>query len=224
MNIRSELFKYKEDKYKEFSSKSNPTVNPDTIIGVRVPNIRSIVKNLSIEDKINFINDLPHNYFEENIVHTFIMTNFHNNFDDFLIDLNKFLPYIDSWVITDTMSPKILKKYPIEGLKLVKDLLKSKYDFGKRLGVVFLMQYYMDNNFSEDHLYLLSSINSDNYYVNMSIAWYYSVALIKHYDETIKIFENKVLTKWIHNKSIQKAIESYRISDEKKAILKKLKN
>ena len=218
------LFDNKDLKYKEFNSKLIPNINRDKIIGVRMPIIRNIAKDIYNEVYIDeFLNELPHRYQEENILHGIILTLKYKDIDVLLDKLDIFLPYIDNWAITDVISPKIFKKYPDKVYDRIKIWISSNDEYVIRFGVVSLLQFYLDDNFKVDVLKLVSGIKSDYFYVNMAIAWFYSFALIKQYDDTIKLFEEKKLDKWIHNKSIQKAIESFRISDSKKNYLRRLK-
>lgn len=223
MNIVNLLFENQDLKYKEFTSKLVPNVSFDSIIGVRTPILRSIVKSLSIEDKKKFLNDLPHKYHEENVLHSLILSNYTKDINVLLDKLDIFLPYMNSWAVTDIVSPKLFKKYPNIVLDKIKKWLKSEHEYTVRFGVVSLLQFFLDENFDESILHFVSEIKRDEYYIKMAIAWFYSFALIKQYDSCIKLFENKELDKWIHNKSIQKATESYRINDDIKVYLKSLK-
>lgn len=223
MNIQEELFKLQDLNYKNFTSKLIPNINKDIIIGVKIPLIRTLAKKINFEDAIKFINDLPHKYHEENILHTCLMNIYIKDLDTYLEYLDKFLPYIDNWEVCDTLNPKVFKKDYNKVHKYLLNILKDKRTYYKRFSIVSLLQFYLGDNLYKKDLITLSKIKSNDYYVNMAISWYYSVALIKNYEEVIPLFENKILDKWIHNKSIQKAIESYRISDEIKSYLKSLK-
>ncbi|MBQ2872833.1 MAG: DNA alkylation repair protein [Bacilli bacterium] len=217
------LFENQDLKYREFNSKLIPNISKDNIIGVRVPVIRKIAKEIKDNSYIEeFFNELPHKYQEENILHGILLSNY-KDIDILLDKLDKFLVYADNWAVTDIISPKIFKKYPNKVLDRIKIWINSSNEYVIRFGVVSLLQFYLDENFTSDILEMVSKIKSDYFYVNMAIAWFYSFALIKQYETTIKYFEDKKLDKWIHNKSIQKAIDSYRISKEKKDYLRKLK-
>ena len=209
-----------EEEYREFSSKLIPTVDKSTVIGVRIPLLRKYAK--SLEDYEDFLDDLPHKYFEENNLHAFLIER-ERDFDACIEKLDVFLPYVDNWAVTDVIRPKLFKKYPDLVLDKIKVWLDSEYEYVVRFGVVSLLQFYLDDNFNTQILDIIKNINSNYFYVNMAIAWFYSFALIKQYDSTIKYFEDRRLDKWIHNKSIQKAIESYRISEERKTYLRSLK-
>ena len=223
MNIQEELFKLQDLNYKDFTSKLIPNIDKDIIIGVKTPLIRALTKKINYEDAIKFINDLPHKYHEENIIHACLMNTYIKDLDTYLEYLDKFLPYIDNWAICDCVNPKIFKKDYNKVHKYLLNILKDKRTYYKRFSIVSLLQFYLGDNLYKKDLITLSKIKSKEYYVNMAISWYYSFALIKNYEEVIPLFENKILDKWIHNKSIQKAIESYRISNERKSYLRSLK-
>ena len=222
--IVKELYKYQDLKYQEFNSKLIPNIDNSIIIGIRMPVLRNIAKNIYQDNYIEeFLCKLPHKYHEENILHGIILTLKYKDIEILLDKLDLFLPYVDNWAVTDVISPKIFKKYPDKVYDKIKDWINSKEEYVIRFGVVSLLQFFLDDNFKEDELDLVKNINSEYIYVKMAIAWFYSFALIKQYDKTIKYFEDKVIDKWIHNKSIQKAIESYRINDDKKKYLRNLK-
>ena len=222
-DIKEKLFELKDDKYRDFQVKLIPNIDSDTIIGVRTPDLRKYAKELiSSDNYLKFLNKLPHQYFDENQLHAFIISQL-KDYDECLSYVNKFLPYVDNWATCDQMSPKIFKKYPDKLLEQIKLWIKSKETYTIRFGICMLMQYYLDNNFKSEYLKLVANIKSDEYYVNMMIAWYFATALAKQYDSTIVYIEDKKLAVWTHNKTIQKAIESYRITQEQKAYLKSLK-
>ena len=218
------LFDNRDLEYKDFNSKLIPNIDKDKIIGVRMPVIRKIAKNIVNNNYIDeFLSELPHKYQEEKVLHGILLTMKYKNIDVLLDKLDVFLVYVDNWAITDVISPKIFKKYPDKVYDRIKIWVNSNHEYVIRFGIVSLLQFYLDDNFRLEELELVRNINSDYFYVNMAIAWFYSFALIKRYDDTIIYFENRCLDKWIHNKSIQKAIESYRISDDKKKYLRSLK-
>ena len=225
MNIITKiLFDNKDLNYREFNSKLIPNIDINKIIGVRMPVIRRIAKEIKNFDYVDdFLNELPHKYQEENILHGIILSLKYKNIDELLDRLDQFLIYVDNWAVTDVISPKLFKKYPDKVYQYINKWVKSGDEYVIRFGVVSLLQFYLDDNFKIDVLELVKNIDSDYFYVKMAIAWFYSFALIKQYDDTIKLFESKKLNKSIHNKSIQKAIESYRISDSKKEHLRSLK-
>ena len=221
--IEEELFQLQDIKYKEFQSKLIPNVNKDNIIGVRTPELKKLAKSLfKSGDYLTFLEDLPHKYFDENQLHAFIISEF-KDYDACISYINKFLPYVDNWATCDQLSPKVFKKNTDKLINQINNWIKSKEVYTIRFGIGMLMKYYLDDNFKKEYLDLALSIKSDEYYVNMMIAWYFATALAKQYDDTILVLEKRRLNPWVHNKSIQKAIESYRITDDEKEYLKKLK-
>ena len=221
--ITDMLFKKQDLKYREFTAKSIPNISIDKIIGVRIPDIRLLAKEIKDYEYIDeFLNELPHRYQEENLLHGIILS-YYKDIDLLLKELDIFLKYVDNWAVTDIISPKIFKKYPDKVYKYIVKWIDSKDEYKIRFGVVSLLQFYLDDNYNKDMLDLVKSIKSESYYVKMATSWFYSFALIKQYDDAIILFQDKCLDKWIHNKSIQKAIESYRISDDRKEYLKSLK-
>lgn len=221
-SIKDKLFKLQDKEYKFFQEKIISTVNPDTIIGVRTPELRKLAKILIKEDYTSFLKELPHKYFDENQLHAFIISEI-KNYDECILHINNFLPYIDNWATCDQLSPKIFKKNTDKLLDHIKLWIKSKEPYIIRFGVGMLMQYYLDDNFNEEYLKMVSKIKSNEYYVNMMIAWYFATALAKQYKSAINYIESKKLDIWIHNKTIQKAVDSYRIAEEQKEYLKSLK-
>lgn len=223
MNIQKELFKLQDKKYREIQIKTITNIDSDTIIGVRTPKLRKIAKELYKSNNYKeFINDLPHKYFDENQLHSFILGEI-KDYDECLDSVNKFLPYVDNWATCDQSTPKAFVKNTDKLINEIKKWIKSKETYTIRFGVGMLMRSYLDDNFKEEYLEWVSKIRSNEYYVNMMIAWYFATALAKQYDKTIKYIENNKLDTWVHNKTIQKAIESYRITNEQKEYLRSLK-
>ena len=223
MIILDELFNLQDKEYREFQSKLIPNINKDSIIGVRTPLLRQLSKKIIKENNYSdFLNDLPHKYFDENQIHAFIISEI-KDYDECLFEFNKFLPYIDNWATCDQSSPKIFLKNSDKLINEIKRWIKSKDTYTIRFGIGMLMRIYLDDNFKPEYLKMVSNIKSDEYYVNMMIAWFFATALAKQYDSTIEYIKNYKLDKWVHNKIIQKSIESYRISKEKKEYLKKYK-
>ena len=223
MDLKQKLFELKDDKYKEFQEKLVPNIPKECIIGVRTPDLRNMAKEIyKSKTYESFLNDLPHKYYEENLVHIFIISMI-KDFDKCVIELEKFLPYMDCWPVTDQATPKVFKKNHEKLQPYVKKWIKSEHVYTSRFGIRMLMNEYLDKDFKDEYLELVASIKSDDYYLKMMIAWYFATALAKRYDESIPFFENKKLDPWIHKKAIQKAIESFRVSDSHKEYLKKLK-
>lgn len=225
MNLVEKEIKENEDlKYFEFSKK----IIKETQIKVRSTKVKQIAKKYANTQigKI-FLNNLPHKSGDEYNVHG-IMLGYIKNVEicELINEIEKFLPYINNWATCDyTVSNlKIIKKHPKMFKKFAKKWLKSKKTFVKRFAIVIFLTYFLDYNFEENDLYILAKINSDNYYVNMALAWYFSVGLVKHYEKTIKLLKDKcIINSWVHNKTIHKACESYRIEKHTKMYLKSLK-
>ena len=222
MNIKETLFKLQDKKYQEMQFKIIPNIEPNTIIGVRTPELRSLAKELIKEDYSLFLNNLPHQYFDENQLHAFIISEI-KDYNECITYINKFLPYVNNWATCDQLSPKVFKKNTDKLLDQIKIWLSSKETYTIRFGIGTLMQYYLDDKFNKEYLKWVSSIKSEEYYVNMMIAWYFATALAKQYKDTLPYIEKNKLDIWTHNKTIQKAIESYRITLEQKEYLKGLK-
>jgi len=221
--IQKELFKLQDKKYKEFQEKLIPTRDPDTIIGVRTPELRKYAKELFKSNNYqSFLKELPHKYFDENQLHAFIISEI-KDYDECINYINEFLPYVDNWATCDQMSPKVFKKNHDSLIDNIKIWLKSKETYTIRFGIGCLLQHFLDEDFKPEYLEIVSRIKSEEYYINMMIAWYFATALAKQYKLTKPYIENNKLDKWTHNKTIQKAIESYRISSEQKEYLKSLK-
>lgn len=221
--IENKLLNMKDDKYRDFTSKLIPTVEKSRIIGVRTPDLRKFAKEIFKEkDYKNFLDHLPHKYYEENNLHGFIIENI-KDYNLVIYYLENFFPYIDNWSTCDLISPKIFKKHFPELIFKIKEWINSDQIYSVRFGIEMLMTHYLGDNFLPEYLNLVADIKSDEYYINMMIAWYFATALAKQYDFAIKYIENKKLGKWVHNKSIQKALESRRISLNKKEYLKTLK-
>ena len=223
MNLIDKLFKSKDDKYKEFQSKLVPNISPDTIIGIRTPDLRNIAKEVFVSDEREaFLNDLPHKYYEENLIHFFVISMI-KDFDECIKEVEKFLPYVDCWPVSDQASPKCFKKNHDKLLPYIKRWIKSKHIYTVRFGIRMLMNEYLDDDFKEEYLNMVASVKGDDYYLKMMVAWYFATALAKRYEETIPYFEKHVLDEWVHKKAIQKAIESFRVTDEHKKYLVTLK-
>jgi len=218
--IRTELLNMGEDKYRDFSASLMPAVNKETVIGIRIPILRRYAK--SMENYNEFLKDLPHRYFEENNLHAFLIER-EKDFDKCIDLLNVFLPYVDNWATCDSMKPKVLKDHPCKLMEHIKRWISSKDVYAVRYGINLLMSFYLENHFDPQHMEMVVKIKSDQYYINMMRAWYFATALAKQYDFAVTVLQNFTMDEWTHNKTIQKAIESYRIDKDKKEYLKTLK-
>lgn len=221
--IISRLFELQDLKYRDFHSRLIPTVSKDLIIGVRTPALRKLAKEIKNSEAAKaFLVVLPHKYYEENNLHAFLIEEI-RDYDECILQLNRFLPFVDNWATCDMMRPKIFKKHLPELLAEIKKWLESDDTYTVRFGIECLMCYYLDDNFSPEYPEIISKIRSDEYYIKMMQAWYFATALAKRYGEIVPYIEQNRLDADTHNKTIQKAIESYRITDEQKSYLKTLK-
>ena len=222
--VTEHLFELQDLKFREFNAKLIPNMPIERVIGVRTPELRKYAGELirSGEWK-EFILELPHRYQEENALHGYILGSIKEDYEQVMRYLEEFLPYVENWAVCDTISPKIFKKYPREVYEKIQGWVKSEHEYTVRFGVVSMLRLFLDEEFRPEMLQLAAGIHREEYYINMAIAWYFSFALIKQYEVTIPLIESRTLDPWIQNKSIQKAIESYRISDERKVYLRTLK-
>lgn len=223
MNIQKRLFELSDEKNADFSAKLTPGIDREKFLGVRIPASRKLAKEIIKENEHkDFLNSLPHKYYDENILHSILISEI-KDYDECIKYVDEFLPYVDNWAVCDTMSPKAFKN---KHERLMNDILRwvdSDQTYTIRFGLKILMAHFLDNDFKNEYLKIPAKIKSDEYYINMMIAWFYATALAKQWDSTIVYIENGVLDKWVHNKAIQKARESYRITAEQKEYLKSLK-
>ena len=221
--IRASLFSMQDTKYREFQRKLLPTVNPDRIIGVRMPDLRRYAKQLAKADNTAFLRELPHRYYEENNLHAALLEQIRDD-QTALTEIERFLPYLDNWSTCDSFCPKSLFSKPDQLLLHIRDWLTRNHAYTVRYGLVRLLFWYLDDqHFSTDILELAASVSCEDYYVHMAQAWLFSVALVKQYDATLPYLIQARLPHWVHNKAIQKAVESYRVPKETKIYLKTLK-
>ena len=221
--ITKKLFELQDKKYQAMQFKIIPNVNPDSIIGVRTPELRSYAKELlKTTDVSAFLSALPHRYFDENQLHAFILSEL-KDYEKCLAEVNRFLPYVDNWATCDQMSPKVFRKHHDKLLESIYKWIASDKTYTIRFGVGMLLEHFLDEDFDISFPEAVSKIRSEEYYVNMMIAWYFATALAKQYEATLPFIENRCLAVWTHNKAIQKAQESYRIPPERKEYLKRLK-
>ena len=223
--ITDGLFALKDENYRRFHAKLIPDIPIDNIIGVRTPVLRKYAKEVAKLPETNiFLESLPHIYYEENNLHGALVSLLYpKDIIAFMEQLERFLPYVDNWATCDMLSPKIFKKHLSYVYERVQKWLQSDAVYTIRFGIVTLLGFYLDDAFEPEMLQLVANVRSEEYYVNMAVAWYFSMALVKQYDATLPYIQNRVLEPWTHNKSIQKAIESRRIPQETKAYLRDLK-
>ena len=221
-DIQENLIKNQDKAYGEFQSKLIPTISPDTVIGVRTPVLRKLAKELAKREDIDtFLSSLPHSCFEDNQLHAFILS-LDKDYAHCMTGLIQFLPFVDNWATCDQMSPKVFKKHLPELVPHIEEWLKSEHTYTIRFGIGMLMEHYLDDVFEARYPEMVAGVRSEEYYVNMMIAWYFATALAKQYDAALPYLTEHRLEKWTHNKTIQKAVESNRIMKEQKEYLKTL--
>ena len=221
--IQDGLFRFQDEKYRNFQVKLMPTVESDTVIGVRTPELRKYAKQLvKREDISGFLIDLPHRYFDESQLHAFIISEM-KDYDRCIEEVNHFLPYVDNWATCDQMSPKVFKKHRKDLLDHIRVWLQSDKTYTVRFAIGMLMEHFLDEDFNAEYPEMVAAVRSDEYYVNMMIAWFFATALAKQWEASLPYIEARSLDDWTHNKAIQKARESLRISKERKDYLKELK-
>ena len=221
--IVTELFKMRDVDYAQFQGKLIPTVSADRVIGVRTPALRAFAKDLYKDPDIDeFLCATPHQYFDEDQLHAFVIS-LEKDFDKCIALLEEFLPFIDNWATCDQLSPKCFKKEQKKLLSYIKVWIKSNHTYTVRFAIGMLMQHYLDDGFKTEYADMVAEVRSDEYYINMMIAWYFATALAKQYESIVPYIEERRLALWVHNKAIQKSVESYRITAEQKEYLRTLK-
>lgn len=221
--IQAELWELRDEGYRDFHAKLIPTVEPETIIGVRTPQVRKLSKKWAKDPGIGeFLTRLPHKFYDENNVHAFIVEQY-KDYGECLEQTERFLPYIDNWATCDMMSPKVFARHTEELLEPIRRWIASDRTYTVRFGVGMLMRFYLDGAFRPEYPDLVAGICSEEYYINMMRAWYFATALAKQYEAVTPYLEEKRLDAWTHNKAIQKACESNRIGAERKQYLRSLK-
>lgn len=221
--IQQKLFELQDETYAAFQAKLIPTVDPESVIGVRVPVLRKFARQCIREAGYEeFLRELPHTYYDENMLHGLILSEI-KDYECCVSLVDAFLPYVDNWAVCDIMSPKIFKKNKDKLLDKIDEWSRSKHTYTCRFGLEMLMTHFLDEDFQPEYLELAAKIRSEEYYVNMMIAWFLATALAKQWDAAIPYIQEHRLDPWVHNKTIQKAVESYRITDEQKNYLRTLK-
>ncbi len=222
--IAKELFELRDEAYFHFHKKLIPTIPEERIMGVRTPALRSYAKKVAKYPEVYvFLRELPHTYYEENNLHGALLGLLYKDVEIYLQELEKFLPYVDNWATCDMMGPKVFKKNLPLVYEHVKKWLVSNDTYTVRFGIVTLLGYFLEEAFEPEMLDLVAGVRSEEYYIKMAVAWYFSMALVKQYEATIPYLQNRIMPAWEHNKAIQKAIESYQIDKETKNYLRSLK-
>ena len=223
MSVYERLLKVKDEGYRDFQAKLVPNISPDSIIGVRTPDMRAVAKEVfSSKERDEFLNDLPHKYYEENLVHFFVISLI-KDFNECIAATERFLPYVDCWPVSDQATPKSFKKNHEKLLPYIKKWIADEHVYTARFGIRMLMNEFLGDDFKEEYLEIVSSKKGDDYYLKMMVAWYFATALAKKYEESVKYIEERKLDEWVHRKAIQKAIESFRVSEEHKEYLRSLR-
>lgn len=223
MNVRERLFALQDTEFRKFQSRIMNNIPPESIIGVRVPQLKELAKELyTCPEKQAFLDELPHQYFEENHLHMLVIC-MEKDYDVCVEELERFLPYADNWSITDRPLPKSFTKRKQDILPLLKKWLMSEHVYTARFAIVMFMNGFLEKDFDAAYPELISRKRGEDYYLKMAVAWYFATALAKQYDAVLPFIEQGKLDTWTHNRAIQKAIESYRIKDEQKAYLRSLK-
>lgn len=223
MNIQKKLYELQDKKYGDFQANLTPTMTRESIIGVRVPQLRALAKEVKKDPACEaFLQSLPHQYYDENMLHSILLCD-SKEYDKSIEYVEAFLPYVDNWAVCDTLSPKVFKKNKDKLIRKADEWSHSKETYTCRFGLKMIMTHFLDEDFKQEYLDYPASIRSDEYYINMMIAWLFATALAKQWEATIPYIEENRMEKWTHNKTIQKAVESYRITPEQKEYLKTLR-
>lgn len=221
--IQERLREAADPKYREFNAKLLPTVAEERILGVRTPELKRLAAELYKRDDIGeFLAVLPHRYYDEMNLHSFIIQRY-RRFEDAVGAVEAFLPHIDNWATCDSLAPTVFDRHTEELMPYILKWLKAEHVYTVRFALGCLMKYYLGENFRTEYSDLAAAVRSEEYYINMMIAWYFATALAKQYDNIIPYLTERRLPVWVHNKTIQKAVESYRISEEQKKLLKTLR-
>lgn len=221
--LQNKLISLSDSTYRDFQAKLVPTADKSTMLGVRVPVLRKFAVDFSkTEECEKFLHTLPHDYYDENMLHSILLCNI-KDYNECISLIDEFLPFTDNWAVCDVLSPKVFKKHKPELLMKIKEWISSEETYTVRFGLEMLMAHFLDSDFSAEQLQLACSVKSDEYYVKMMVAWYFATALSKQWSSAVSYIESKALEPWTHNKAIQKAVESLRITSEQKTYLKSLK-
>lgn len=221
--VKEQLFALQDLGYRDFHSKLMPETDKETVIGIRTPMLRKFAREFAkTEEAKTFLQKLPHQYYEENNLHMLLILSI-KEYETCLSEIERFLPYIDNWATCDFPAPKCFAAHTEELLPKIRQWIASGQTYTVRYGIGMLMRLYLDDNFSPEYVQLVADVRSDQYYVNMMIAWYLATALAKQWDAVIPVLESRQLPEWVHRKTIQKAVESYRITPEQKEYLKSLR-
>ena len=222
-HLQEELFKLQDTEYRDFNSSLIPGIEKETVIGVRIPVLRKFAKEYAKSGETEqFMTELPHKYYEENNLHMMLIAQI-KDYNKCISETEKFLPHIDNWATCDSPLPKCFDKNKEDVLERAKNWIATDTTYVKRYGMGVMMRLFLDEDFKEEYIQLVAGVKSEEYYVNMMIAWFFATALAKQWDAAIPYIQERRLSEWVHRKSIQKAVESYRITPEQKEYLKGLR-
>lgn len=219
MTIQERLLALRDEKYAVFSSKLIPNVSPDRFIGVRSPQLRSLAKELK-HNASGFISELPHQYHEENMLHAYLLCE-GKKYETVVEETERFLPHVDNWAVCDSLSPRVFARHKAELFPQIEKWMMAEHEYTVRFGIGMLMRHFLDDDFRPEQLQLVADIHRDEYYIRMMQAWYFATALAKQWDVTLPIVDS--LEGWVRGKSIQKALESFRVSADHKSVLKSMR-
>lgn len=223
MTLYERLIAVRDEEYRAFQVKLVPNIPAETVLGVRTPDMRRIAKEIKgTEEGEAFLSTLPHPYYEENLIHFFLLAEI-KDFDACVNAVEAFLPYVDCWPVSDQATPKAFRKNHEKLLPYIRKWIASEHVYTARFGLRMLMNEFLDDDFRPEYLALAASNPGEDYYLKMMVAWYFATALAKRYDETVPYIENRALDPWVHKKAIQKALESFRVTPEHKTYLKSLR-
>ena len=223
MTVYERLAACGDEKYRDFQSKLVPNIPKETILGVKTPDMRRIAKEIrGTAEAEAFLRELPHQYYEENLVHFFLIAMI-KDFNECVEAVECFLPYVDCWPVCDQSTPKVFSKNHEKLLPLIRKWIGSEHVYTARFGIRMLMNEFLGEDFRPEYLEWVAAVEGEDYYIRMMVAWYFATALAKRYDESVVYIEERRLEPWTHKKAIQKAVESFRVSDEHKAYLKTLR-
>lgn len=223
MNIQAKLFELQDEEYGKFQAMLTPGIPLEKVIGVRIPAARKLAKEiLSAPETEEFLKTLPHQYYDENILHAILISEI-KDYDQCMAYTEAFLPFVDNWAVCDIMSPKVFKKHKPQLMTKIIAWSEDKHIYTCRFGLKMLMAHFLDEHFQPTYLAIPASIHTEEYYLRMMIAWFFATALAKQWNASITFIEQNILDRWTHNKTIQKACESYRITNEQKTYLRTLK-
>ena len=218
--LQQQLFVLQDEEYRDFHSKLMPNIPKEDVIGIRVPVLRKFAKEFAKSDeKEKFLKELPHRYYEENNLHMMLLVEM-KDYDGCMQEMERFLPYINNWATCDFPAPKCFEKHKKDVLEYIKIWIKSSQTYTVRYAIGMLMRLFLEDDFSAEYPQMVAEVSSEEYYINMMIAWYFATALAKQWDAVISYIEQRKLSPWVHRKTIQKAVESYRITPGQKEYLK----